>query len=247
MYYIYEITNLINGKTYIGQRRCPKDKTPETDVRYMGSGLLIKRAIKKDGVENFIKRILLSNIETIEETNKWEKYYIKKYKEMGKAEYNISDGGQAPCGEESVKRLSESLKGHKVSDKTKEKMSKRKKGLPSPNKGKRMSDETKKKLSIAHKGKPRKPFDEEVVKRISEKLKGHKVSDETRKKISEKTKEKMNTDEIRNKIKEANKIRFSKEEERKKLSIAHKGKVLSEEHKRKISESLKRRYNNGLH
>ena len=47
MHYIYEITNNINGKTYIGQRKCPKNKLPETDIKYMGSGVYIKNAMKK--------------------------------------------------------------------------------------------------------------------------------------------------------------------------------------------------------
>ena len=48
---IYKITNLINGKIYIGQ-----DSNDRLD--YFGSGLLIKRAIKKYGKENFNKQII---------------------------------------------------------------------------------------------------------------------------------------------------------------------------------------------
>lgn len=42
MYYIYRITNLINGKTYIGQHKYKKIKDT-----YMGSGKILKNAIKK--------------------------------------------------------------------------------------------------------------------------------------------------------------------------------------------------------
>ena len=56
--YIYLITNKINGKTYVGQRFCPKDKTPWTDTSYMGSGKILVSSQKKRGIKNFTKEIL---------------------------------------------------------------------------------------------------------------------------------------------------------------------------------------------
>lgn len=62
MAYIYKITNIINNKWYIGSR---KGSFILDD--YMGSGTALKSAIKKYGIENFKKEILLA----CEESDRW--------------------------------------------------------------------------------------------------------------------------------------------------------------------------------
>ena len=52
-YYLYQITNLVNGKIYVGVH-----KTQNLNDEYMGSGKVILRAIKKHGINNFKKKII---------------------------------------------------------------------------------------------------------------------------------------------------------------------------------------------
>lgn len=81
---IYKTTNLLTGKFYIG-------KDEKNNPKYLGSGVYLKRAIKKYGKSNFKKEIL-EKCKTIDELNESEKYWIKKSnaKILG---YNIADGG----------------------------------------------------------------------------------------------------------------------------------------------------------
>jgi len=83
---IYKITNLINNKIYIG-------KDTSSDSNYFGSGLLIKKAIKKYGIENFKKEIL-DETNDLENLCIKEKYWIKNFNSTNlKIGYNISKGG----------------------------------------------------------------------------------------------------------------------------------------------------------
>lgn len=83
---IYKICNKINNKIYIG-------KTQNDSDRYLGSGILIKRAIHKYGSENFVKTIIDYG-KSIEELNYKEKFWIKYFNSTNSCiGYNISDGG----------------------------------------------------------------------------------------------------------------------------------------------------------
>lgn len=190
MYYIYRITNKVNGKTYIGQH-----KYKDLSDNYMGSGKLIRRAQKKYGMESFEKEILYSRIQYKKTVDDMERFAIAKERAIGKAEYNIADGGTGgnlvkgtKFSEEHKRRISEALKGRHHTEESKRKMSE-------AQKGKHISEEQRKKHSEALRGKKRGTRSEVWKMHLSESLKGRTTwnkgkhwSEETRRKISEATK-----------------------------------------------------------
>lgn len=164
LYYIYLITNKIDGRTYIGKRQCPKNKTPETD-KYMGSGIDLVPDQEKLGIENFSKNIL-AICHSLEEENILERIYIKLYKDVGKAEYNRSIGGDGGyTGEESYRKIG----------------LKQKKCWENPEYRKRQS-ESHKGISPANKGVPMTPEQYERYLQSIAKRKTKPVSEEWRKK-----------------------------------------------------------------
>jgi group I intron endonuclease len=141
--YIYKVTNLINGKIYIGQQLNPKRKS------YMGSGILIKNAINKYGRKNFIKEII-EYCTTKESMNEKEKYWINKLNSNNlNIGYNIDKGGGRTLEEDYVIKMSQKLKGRKISEEAKINISKNHadvSGENNPMWGKTHTDESKDKI-----------------------------------------------------------------------------------------------------
>lgn len=87
-YLIYQIQNKLNGMIYIGQHI-----TDNINDDYMGSGIWIKRAIAKYGVENFEKTILFE-CSSKDEMNKKEAEIVNKDFIAREDVYNIKLGGE---------------------------------------------------------------------------------------------------------------------------------------------------------
>lgn len=135
-YYVYITTNLINNKKYIGKRMCCCDIQFD---EYLGSGTILKQAIKKYGKENFEKEIL-EICENAQECNEAEKYWIKYFNAVEDDNfYNIALGGD---GGDTYSGLDE-----ETLQKIKNKKSERFSGENNPMYGARHSEETRKKMS----------------------------------------------------------------------------------------------------
>lgn len=156
---IYMITNLVNGKIYIGQ---DKNDNP----KYFGSGDLIKKAIIKYGITSFRKDIL-KQCSNQKELDEFERFYIMEYNSTNKKiGYNIAVGGR-----------NGTTLNRKMSPETREKMSKARSG-------KKFTEQHKENLSKSHTGKS---IPEEVRNKMRESqklIKHNPLSEETKRKIS---------------------------------------------------------------
>jgi hypothetical protein len=86
-HYVYITTNKINGKQYVGEH-----STRNIDDRYIGSGDMLRDAIKKYGKFNFERRILERFMLKVDAYNAQSKY-ILQYNTFSPNGYNISPTG----------------------------------------------------------------------------------------------------------------------------------------------------------
>lgn len=132
---IYKTTNKVNNKIYVGKHN-------RLRTGYLGSGLLLKNAIKKYGSKNFEQEIL--EYCTKETVNEREIYWIEKLQSQNlNIGYNISSGGDggniAPWTEERKQKIKSSKIG-------------KQKGKDNPNYGHYWSKAQKDNLSQKKKG-----------------------------------------------------------------------------------------------
>jgi len=162
-YYIYLTKNIITQKCYIGWH-----SSNSLDDGYVGSGIALKKSIKKYGEENFITGIIeFTDKKSVFER---EKFWIEKIGTYKKG-YNLTKGGDGGASKNHRGRP----KGFKHSEKTKRKIS-------LSESGKAVSEETRELMSLAKKNKLMNP---DTVKKISDKNRGKKRSADQKRKISE--------------------------------------------------------------
>ena len=212
-HYVYEITNLINGKKYIGKRSC---KCPIEEDKYMGSGKLLKKAIDKYGIDNFKKEILqVCNNE--DEAYAWEDFYTLQVNAWDNPHYyNLRRGGMGG--------------NTYMSEETRELIS---------NNSKRMwedEDYRSKMISILR----AKGQTENFKSWVSKTSKKNWQNKDYREKIIASRKKAWQNEEYRNKMIQIRKQIGSTEEFKNKVSRASKNNWANEEYRKKHKESMEK-------
>ena len=248
---VYRYTCSTSGKCYIGITKLSmKDRSRRNLYGYRKSPCFWN-AIQKHGANNFVLDILHSNL-TKDEAERLEVFEIQKHNSVSPHGYNLESGGNVPdIHPETRRKISESLRGKKLSSETRQKLSEVRRGrkfskehcenIAKANTGKKHSDATRRKISEIQRGQV---ISEATRQKLSEAHRGRSLSPEHRQKMSESQRGKVISTETRQKISEA--LRGEKNpnygkklspEHRQKLSKAHRGKKLSPESIRKRSEA----------
>jgi group I intron endonuclease len=177
---VYLTTNLISGKQYVGDHILINE-----DDGYLGSGILINKAINKYGKLNFAREIL-EKFETKEEAFNAQERYIQQYNTLTPNGYNISPkGGLGVVGCHSSKTKQQisdtcsiSLKGRIMSESHRKKLSDsakiHNKGENNPMFGKKQSEESNNKNRQSNLGKSHKKYtlSEETKEKMRKAKKG---------------------------------------------------------------------------
>ena len=211
-YLIYKITNLINKKFYISAHA-----TENENDDYFGSGVVITKAIKRYGKQNFIKEVLCECKDRELMFNE-ERKIVNQELINNTDCYNLCIGGFGS-------------RGHKMTDGGKESI--RKSRL-----GKKLSEDIKRKMSLSHIGivSVKKHSDESRLK-MSQSLKGREFSNETILKF----KQRKPSEESRLKMRLSHLGKKHTQEEKDKISIGNIGKIRTFEQNFNNSIAQKRR------
>lgn len=158
---VYQATNIVNGKRYIGftSRTLAAREWEHRAYARKGGGYMLQRAMRKYGGDNFTFSVLGDFDGDVELAKLYEIEAIAKYK----PEYNILSGGEGHTPTEELReRLRKAQTGKKASPETLAKMR-------ASQTGRRQSPETKEKLAALWRGKPRSP---ETIEKMRASMKG---------------------------------------------------------------------------
>ena len=141
--FVYLITNIIDGKQYIGDHSTNNENL---DKYYLGSGRpYLTNAFHAHGKKNF-KRVILEFFPSKDEAFKAQEKYIQKYNTLAPNGYNISPkGGHGVNGcmsEETKEKIRVKNTGKKRSEETREKQRQKKLGTKRSEEAKRKTSET---------------------------------------------------------------------------------------------------------
>ena len=189
--YVYCITNLINGKRYIGKSNYPEARWRKHQRSV--DGYYLHSSIRKYGIDNF-------EFEVIAEFSSEEAAFLAENKLIAilrtndkNRGYNLNEGGRGGSNPspETRKRMGQANIGRKHTEEWKQQNSARQKGkirseetrknIAAGLLGKKLSDDHRSKL----RGKKRNP---EQVENIRRSIIGRKMSQETRDKMSQSAK-----------------------------------------------------------
>jgi group I intron endonuclease len=144
-YYLYQITNLVNNKIYVGIH-----KTKNLNDGYMGSGKVIKSAIEKYGIGNF-KKDILETFEDDEAMYAREKEFVNAEFLLREDVYNLRRGGFGGfdyINESGIPKMLGKNHSNETKDRLSEKMIERYKNGTAP----QMTEEIRTSISKAKKG-----------------------------------------------------------------------------------------------
>jgi len=101
IYSIYKIVNILNGKIYIGftSKIKPIRRWYEhVNSANNGSNILLHRAIRKYGIDNFIFTVIYQSLDRDYTLRVMEPKFISEYKTFSKTGYNLTSGGEGTFG-----------------------------------------------------------------------------------------------------------------------------------------------------